>query len=251
MGLWEGFRVQKHLRAMGDRDPKIRIDAIDALGEEGDVRAVEPLIQAMQKPENAGIPQARIIIALGKLQDPRATGILLKVLFGRVDTVPFSEMAQARAVESLGQIGDERAIRPLFLFMKKRSEREGTFEGDYFSRIRETLGRLAEKHPAPFYEAMRDLDDYTRAEASRVLRRVLIPESVTALAEALNDVNYVVRINAAEALGLLHDPRAIEPLQKALKDVNRDVRSAARHALEQVEGSARHSLGETIPPREK
>jgi HEAT repeat protein len=228
MGLWDGFRVQKFLRALEDKDPKVRIDAVDALGEAGDLRAVEPLMQAMQKQENAGIPQARMIIALGKLQDPRATGILLKVLYGRVDTVPFSEMARVRAVESLGRIGDERAIPPLFRFMRQQVEREG-------SCVRETLVQIARAHPRPFYEAMQDPDDYVRSEAARVLRTILEPESVPVLMAALNDVNYVVRINAAEALGHLSDPRATEPLRQALKDVNRDVRSAARHALEQID----------------
>jgi HEAT repeat protein len=239
MGLWDGFRVQKFLRALEDKDPKVRIDAVDALGEAGDLRAVEPLIRAMQKQENAGIPQARMIIALGKLQDPRATGILLRVLYGRLDTVPFSEMARVRAAESLGRIGDERAIHPLFRFMRLQGEREGSYEGQIFSYIRETLVQIARAHPRPFYEALQDPDDYIRSEAARVLRTILEPESVPVLVAALNDVNYVVRINAAETLGQLGDPQAIEPLRYALKDVNRDVRSAARHALEQIDQGPR------------
>jgi FOG: HEAT repeat len=237
MGLWEGFRVQKLLRALQDRDPRVRIDAIDALGEAGDERAVEPLMEAVQKSENSGIPQARAIVALGKLQDPRATGLLLKVVYGKVDTVPFSDMARVRAVESLGRIGDERAIRPLLQVMKRRSEREGTFEGPIFSCIREALGQIARNHPHMMYEAMEDGDDYIRSEAARILRTILDPESVPVLVKALNDVNYVVRIQAAEALGLLGDRQAEEALRYALKDVNRDVRSAARKALERIQNA--------------
>jgi HEAT repeat protein len=213
----------------------MRIDAIDALGETGDQRAVEPLIQAIQKSENAGIPQARIIVALGKLQNPRATGILLKVLHGRVDTVPFTEMARLRAVESLGRIGDERAIRPLFQFIRHELERQGTCDGQIFSCVRRTLAQIGQQHPRTFYEVMQDPDDYIRSEAARVLRAILEPESVPVLIKALNDVNYVVRIQAAEALGLLGDSQAEEALRYALKDVNRDVRSTARRALEIVE----------------
>jgi HEAT repeat protein len=237
--MWEGFRVQKFLRALEDKDPKIRIDAVDALGEAGDARAVEPLIRAIQKSENAGIPQARMIIALGKLQDPRATGILLKVVYGRVDTVPFSEMARVRAVESLGRIGDERAVRPLFQFMKHQGERQGAYEGQIFSGIRDTLVQIARQQPRTFCEAMRDPDDYIRSEAARVLRTILMPESVPVLIKALEDVNYVVRIQAAEALGQLGDSRAEDALRYAMKDVNRDVRSAARRALAEVEAGHR------------
>jgi HEAT repeat protein len=239
MGLWEGFRVQKFLRALDDKDPKIRIDAVDALGEAGDVRAVEPLIRAIQKSENAGIPQARMIIALGNLQDPRATGILLKVVYGRVDTVPFSEMARIRAVESLGRIGDERAVRPLFQFMKHQRENQGTYGGQIFSGIRDALVRIARKHPHVFCEAMQDPDEYIRSETIQVLRTILEPKSVPVLIKALEDVNYVVRIQAAEALGQLGDPQAEEALRYAMKDVNRDVRSAARRALAQVEAGHR------------
>jgi HEAT repeat protein len=235
MGLWEGFRVQKFLRALDDRDPKVRIDAADALGESGDPRAVEPLIRAIQKSENAGIPQTRMIIALGRLKDPRATEVLLKVLYGRVDTVPFTEMARIRAVESLGHISDERAIRPLFRFMKHQGEHQGTYDSPIFSCLRKTLVQIARQNPGIFYTAMQEPDDYIRSEAARVLRTILEPESMPVLLQALNDVNYVVRIQAAEALGLLGDPRAEGALRYALKDVNRDVRSAARRALEQVE----------------
>jgi HEAT repeat protein len=250
MGLWEGFRVQKFLRALDDKDPKVRIDAIDALGESGDERAVEPLIRAIQKSENAGIPQARMIIALGKLRDPRGTGILLKVVYGRVDTVPFSDMACVRAVESLGQIGDERAIRPLFQFMKLQGGRQGTFDGPIFSSVRDTLVQLAHRHPHMFYEAMQDPDDYIRSETARVLRTILEPESVPVLIKALNDVNYAVRINAAEALGILGDPRAEDALRYAMKDVNRDVRSAARKALEMVGKGHRRSPDQSnLPPQ--
>jgi HEAT repeat protein len=249
MGLWDGFRVQKLLRALNDKDPKIRIDAVDALGDAGDIRAVEPLIQAIQKKENAGIPQARMIIALGKLQDPRATAILLKVLHGRVDTVPFSAMARLRAVESLGLIGDERVIRPLFHFMKQQAEREGTFEGQIVSCVRDALVQIARKHPLPFFETLRDPDDYLRAETARVLQTIQDPESIPALIRALNDVNYMVRIYAAEALGLFGDPQAVEPLRKVLKDVNRDVRSTARRALERVEGKTRQFPNGTDPFR--
>ncbi len=250
MGLWEGFRVQKFLRALDDTDPKVRIDAIDALGETGDSRAVEPLIQAMQKTENAGIPQARMIVALGTLGDPRATEILLKVVYNRIDTVPFSDIARVRAVESLGHIADERAIRPLLRYMKLQGERQGTFEGQIFTSIRDALAEMARKHPGIFYETMQDPDDYIRSETARVLRTVLEPESVPVLIHALNDRNYVVRINAAEALGLLGDPGAEEGLRSALKDVNRDVRSAARGALERMERNRRSAVSRTDPGTE-
>lgn len=246
MGLWEGFRIQKLIRALDDKDPKIRIDAVDLLAEAGDLRAVEPIIKALQKNENAGIPQARMIIALGKLHDSRATEILLRVLYGQIDTVPFSEMARIRAVESLGRIGDDRAIRPLFQFMKYQGEKHGTFEGQIFSYLRETLVQIARIHPTPFFETMQNPDDYIRSESARILRRILEPESVPVLIEGLNDINYVVRINVAEALGLLCDPRAIDPLRYALKDVNRDVRSAVRHALEQI--SQRPVMSTEIAP---
>ncbi|MDD1675680.1 MAG: HEAT repeat domain-containing protein [Methanomicrobiales archaeon] len=234
--LLDGFRVQRLLRALHDPDPKTRIDAVDALGELGDDRAVEPLILAMQQKDNSGIIQARIIVALGKLQDRRSTEILLRVLYDKVEIVPFSEMARIKAIESLGLIGDERAIRPLFVLLKRMGDREGTYEGNLFSRIRETLARIGSVHPLPFREFMKDQDDYFRSEAARVLRSTPDPANVPVLIEALEDVNYVVRINAAETLGLIRDPQATESLHRSLKDVNRDVRSAARQALDRIEG---------------
>lgn len=144
MGLWDGFRVQKLLHEIKDPDPKTRIEAVDSLGETGDIRAVEPLIQAMQEKENAGILQARMIIVLGRLQNKKATEILLRVVYGKVDVVPFSNMAKLRAIESLGLIGDERAIRPLLNFLKRIRERESSSKG-----FEIPSHRLQEKIPNP------------------------------------------------------------------------------------------------------
>jgi len=87
------------------------------LGEIGDLRAVEPLIQMLtdgylkQKPADApwgrGERHAWIAHALGCLADPRATDSLIKAL--KSD----SPILACKAAWALAQIGDPKAVKPL------------------------------------------------------------------------------------------------------------------------------------------
>jgi HEAT repeat protein len=65
-----------------DENERVRSDAADALGELGDLRAVEPLICALQNEgwEHDWSTNRRVVQALGKLGDPRAREALDEVL---------------------------------------------------------------------------------------------------------------------------------------------------------------------------
>lgn len=104
-----------------DPDTAVREDAVRALGDIGDARAVEFLYTAMKEPRLRTVA----VEALGRIGDRRAVPVLLDVLAGRnilegARTVAgcgdqWSEemMTRAAAVRALGAIGDERAIPSL------------------------------------------------------------------------------------------------------------------------------------------
>lgn len=104
-----------------DRDSAVREDAVRALGEIGDSKAVEYLFTAMQEP---GL-RTLAVGALGHIGDARAVPVLIDVLLGTGppqatrtvagcgDQWNEEAMTQGAAARALGAIGDERAIPSL------------------------------------------------------------------------------------------------------------------------------------------
>lgn len=76
-----------------------------ALGNIGDERAVEPLIQAL-KDKNAGVRRV-VADALGKIKDERVLEPLIQALEDRDNDV------RNRAAKALGKKGDPRAVEAL------------------------------------------------------------------------------------------------------------------------------------------
>lgn len=238
----DGFRAQRLLRNLDNPDPKVRVSAIDDLGESGDTRVVEPLIAALTAKENAGIVKARVIVALGKLGDRRATAPLLRVLFDWRDATPFSETIRLKTVEALSLIGDSRAIPHLLSYLAKQGDRKVQGEDEVGSRVRDALVLMGTSNPSHLIKAVREGDTPTRAEAARALFHIGSGDAMDAMIAALDDLNYAVRLHAAAYLGKWGDERAIAPLNRSLKDVNRDVRSSVRVALDAI-------TNRTRPPR--
>ncbi|MBL8058776.1 MAG: HEAT repeat domain-containing protein [Anaerolineales bacterium] len=107
-------------------DAELRGDAAEALGEMGDPRAVEPLIQTMRM-DGQPAPRWKAMTALGRLGDPRAVKALTDQLAGLLE-LPAADWApptandygdQPRqliwttcmhALEALERLGDPRAL---------------------------------------------------------------------------------------------------------------------------------------------
>jgi len=102
------------------------------------------------------------------------------------------------AIESLGEIGDERAVEPLIEALNDE-------EWQMRKLIAQALGDLGDK------KAVEPLIDVL-----------------------LNDYYEGVRVAAAESLGEIGDERAIDSLIEALYDVDPDVRDQAEEALVQI-----------------
>ena len=104
-----------------DQDSAVREDAVRALGEIGDPRAVEYLFTAMREPRLRTLA----VEALGRIGDARAVPVLIDVLSGVSppqatrtvagcgDQWNEEAMTQGAAARALGMIGDERAIPSL------------------------------------------------------------------------------------------------------------------------------------------
>ena len=93
--------IEPLIDALEDRHILVRVEAAKALGKIGDTRAVEPLIEVLQS--LAG-PASE---ALGRIGDPMAVEPLIEILRHP------QPLIQVSAAEALGEIGDARALDPL------------------------------------------------------------------------------------------------------------------------------------------
>jgi HEAT repeat protein len=118
------------IRLLGaDEDYAARAEAAAALGELGDLRAVEPLIQAFFE-DTSWLVQFSAAVSLGNFADPRAKGVLRKAL-ERPETV-----LQMAAITGLGELQDIDSLERLLQFANSE---------DWLirQRLAEALGNLS------------------------------------------------------------------------------------------------------------
>ncbi len=155
-----------------DPDTAIKEDAIRALGQIGDGRAVEFLVQAMKEP---GL-RPLAVESLGQVGDRRAVPVLLKVLAGE-DRPESSrivagcgdkwdeEMAtRCAAVKALGQLADDEAIPTLMAALQDTVTRADAAAA---------LAKFGSKVTAPLLTVMKQAtDDNLRFHVKETLEKV-------------------------------------------------------------------------------
>ncbi len=215
----------------------------EVLGNIGDVRAVEPLIDALgdesMMEDRGGGEDARgaIAKALGKIGDQRAVEPLIDALFYGKGWY-FPDYGRAEAAWALGEIGNARAVGPLIKLWSITNEEEAgagaIIDYDEIHRARAIDYNI--------HEALEKIGNPAVALLIQTLRH----EDVEFLFEEYNDWDLDeaitngyynpsdVRSFAAYTLGEIGGTRAVKPLIKALGDDNSKVRDAANDALKKL-----------------
>jgi HEAT repeat protein len=158
------------------------------LGQIGDTRAVRPLFALLNNDERSvRMAAAHALSSFGG----RVFNALAAALEGEDERI-----REAVAV-ALGEIGDERAVKPLLDALKSSKDRNAQLAA---ARALGSIGR----------------------------------SGIDTLIAELGNVFWDVRFAAATALGETGDERAIQPLQAVLNDQERAVRTAAGKSLEQL-----------------
>ncbi|HQG93438.1 MAG TPA: HEAT repeat domain-containing protein [Acidobacteriota bacterium] len=198
------------IKTLGDRDESVRTAAIAALGALGDGRALPPLVAALTG--TAWRVRQAAAEALGSLGDPRALAPLIQALD---DSEPQVRQAVAGA---LGWLRDPRAVAPLIRAL-------GDDQGDVRRASAESLDMLGEPKWKEYVTGEYQ-SDFTRLGTSGD------PRALEPLVRALGTVTHQdPRIQIIKALGALKDPRAIEPLIGILENDPTASRAAAAEAL--------------------
>jgi HEAT repeat protein len=149
--------VNSLINALSDRSWAVRKQSANSLGNIGGKEATDPLIDALE--DRDWHVRKYAAVALGKLKDERAIPTLLESLndedsdvrwkaesglvkIGEKAVEPLIELIstkdwqlRARAVEVLGKIGDDRAIKPLIKIITP---------GKYWDQHRQVRGKTAE-----------------------------------------------------------------------------------------------------------
>jgi len=235
------------LPLLKDPEARVRAQAARSLGELGDRRAAQPLVEALRDPEVEVRKEA--VRALGELREPETLGAMLEAL---KDLPPVRDAAERALLE----VRDPRAVEPLILSLRHRSEEVRRIS----ARL---LGAIGDRRAVrPLILALKDPASDVRFEATRALQRISgedygadqakwkrwweieqaarrIEESVggdpvRAYIAALRQPQWAARAYGAKRLGILADPRAVRPLCPLLWDKDETVRLNTAVALGRI-----------------
>ena len=242
------------IKALRDKDPIVRQDAVEALGIIGDKRATEPLIKALRNKDE--IVRDYAVKALETFGDERAVEPLIKLLASR-------SKSRAVAAKALGTFGDVRAIEPLIKALKysdswyysealnssfnvRRNAAEVLVQfgepamdpllakledndvSDFAAEILEKLGKSVVK---PLIKVLNEGSSKARNAAVEALGNIGDKDAVKPLITVLGDKDSAIRFSAVEALGKIGDQRAVKPLIATIGDKDSSVSLSAAEAL--------------------
>lgn len=194
----------------GDRNSKV--SATWCLGYLDDEIAVKPLISSLSDEEVAV-----------------ACGINL-VKLKRFSTVPLINILSSEdkkmlngAVNSLGEIGDERAVEPLLNLLISNSK---------IYAVSNALSNIKSKKTVePLINLLRNDDKNIKRQSTTILGNIGDKRAIDPLIEILNDNDAYLRVRAVKSLGQINDDKVIDPLLNALNDSAASVRGEAASAF--------------------
>ena len=182
--------------ALSDSHENVRYAVAEALGNLGDPRAVEALLEVMHRDEWIRFPA---IEALGKLADPAAIEPLTKLLDQEV-------WLRFPLVEALGRLGDEATGGLLLAHLEDENIMVG-------HAVIAALGRIDQRH------------------GTQLLGKLDQTKFIPLLTSALIVEDEAVRKSAVTALGWVGSSDDMFLLLACLDDISEDIRLAAQEAI--------------------
>jgi len=227
-----------------DMDMDVALDSIEALGFIGDPTPLPLLTEGFNL---ADVPEIKVnaITAMGRLGGENVIEDMIKALRLDVDMTDDTGWDASWdmnhiAVESLGRIGDARAVEPLASML----DDDTVVEED--GPILKALAGCGEEGVSVVTTRLREHKDArSRRRAAMALSHADTAAAKDALADAMLDEDGDVRIYAARTLAGFQDDVYLLPLFMLLKDQNEEVR---REAVELVAGVGGERTVEKILP---
>ncbi len=230
--------VNRLVKALSHKDPRIRRIAAKALGELCDLRVLKPL-SAMLEDQDVYVREA-VTEALGRLGGPDVVDPLVSAL--RDEDQDDGQWVRVKAIRALAGLGDPRAIEPLLAALKEHPELWGEIDVALKSLVPATdLRRRAEVQALVHESEVLVMIEYLKTgwrmssqpwqTAAERLGELGDSRAVEPLIVALNYRKNDTHRYAAEALGKLGDRRAVGPLIATLKNADTVLAEKAAEAL--------------------
>ena len=242
-------------KALTSKNTGLRFEAAKAMGQLGDPRAVDPLIDALQ--DKNYLVRASAAWALGELGYKRAVDSLLEFLYGKKFLGGKRGTVQFTAASALASIGDQRACDLLIsmsrqnrvaaqtlvdmdsiafdpLISKLKNEKKNT--PDLYNAIG-VLGMMKAKRAVDKLAIiLKNKNAFNRKSAAWALGEIGDLRAQPFLIESLTDKKTEVRQNAAWALGKIGDSGAVESLISIMnnQEEKASVRQNATWALGKI-----------------
>lgn len=204
----------------------VTVQAIRALAQIGERRAIDPLIDLLAEPKTGANLRLEALTALGRLRAREALTLVQDML-----TDPWPAMRSA-ALRAAAAIDPESIVIVL-----------ASLEPDPDWRVRAALASVLAELPADIARdrlraMLQDEDKRVRPAVLGALVRVRPPDLASILLEQLKEPDYVVRAAAARHLGELKPAGAADALRQAYQDALPDsayeARTAALEALAEL-----------------
>jgi HEAT repeat protein/arylsulfatase A-like enzyme len=202
-------------------DPKEQFNVYDrnkAIGQSL-LGEIEGFLDELGKGEN----EARTVLNLGHMRDPRAVQGLMLLLANT--GAPIADRVEA--ADLLGQIGEESAVPVLERTLEDKSDAVALTAALALG----SFGNLSGEEL--LHEALFDPDPAIRDKAALVLGEHGDRAATAQLVEALGRDEVRIRERAIRTLGVLKDPTAVEPLIDALAELRS--RYLTVHALGRIQ----------------
>ncbi|MHA1720606.1 MAG: HEAT repeat domain-containing protein, partial [Promethearchaeota archaeon] len=214
--------------ALEDKSEEVRINSIMALGQIGDSRAIDPIIERLI---DSFPVQQMAILTLGKFGDKKIISPLKKLLSSPNPNI------RRYAIISLGSLKSSEIIDSA---IKLLDDEDPSVQRAAANSL---MGIQDQQTVISFIDRLKDSNKEIRETACRALGNLGDESAVKGLLEALKDSEPEVREQAAHSLGLLGNSSATKHLITLLKkDKDPNVRATIALALGKIEGKGSHSL---------
>jgi len=225
------FRV-----ALDDRDPGIRIKALEGLGLEDKYAVVRPILKTLKADESAEVREAAARTAgkfalLAELGDfPEAVGKdIFEALLDVLENTSESIAVRRRALESIAPFQQELVDN--YIEDYYYSEEPGVKASALFA-----MGRNCQSRWLNFLiEELQSSDSEIRFEAARASGEIGEEEAVPGLLILLDDNDHEVQEASIMALGKIGGREARQGLQQLSKSHDTRIKEAVKSALTELE----------------
>ena len=167
----KGANITEWHRRLSDPDPKIRLEAVQSLGEDGTEESVDPLLEAMSDIDER--VRLKACDYLGIIGSPLASPQLVQHLF----LADVDGLAKQRILVALGRIADPSTSTPVLNFLKNSQDETLTTLALY------TLGEIGDRKTRDPIVALRDS---TQSPAVRRVANDAITKIDTKVESAVN-----------------------------------------------------------------